>query len=97
MTTPPDHHCPLCGGLLRATSAANIERLQHLLPPGFPTVPRPNDCTICIHCCEPLVFNDDLTTRPADLNDLMRLDPSIQDVMGRAQQAIRAIHAHKSK
>lgn len=41
---------------------------------AHPYSPRPNDFTICVYCKSWLVFNDDLSLRLAEDNDLKRLE-----------------------
>lgn len=58
-------HCPYCNhGHQLASSMSNPEAR-----------PKPGDISICVECCNVLVFNDDLTTRkptPLELDNALK-------------------------
>lgn len=52
-------------------------------------LPKPNDITLCAYCATVLVFNHDLTLRPAGGDDLSELSPAQAETVKQAESALR--------
>ncbi len=78
MKVPPST-CPTCKYVNDAATYLQDESAQ----------PKPGDFSVCLHCGEILIFNDDLTTRGVTLDDLVDLSPEFHTELNRMQRAVR--------
>jgi hypothetical protein len=53
--------------------------------------PSVDDLSVCIKCGELLVFQDDLTLRPMELNDMLSLDEATKNELLKVQSIIRKL------
>ena len=72
--------CPQCGSHLNA--ASDVE--------GCNATPVPGDVSICLHCATVLIFNAQLSLRPAELDDLVSLSPEEHAFIEHAQAVAQA-------
>ena len=71
--------CPTCG----------YKRSRVTCPYDSKSKPRPGDFAICLKCGEILVFDKDIRTRIAELNDMMSLLPPEDKMIVEIQKNIR--------
>jgi hypothetical protein len=71
--------CCTCGHKLNDCTAVN----------GPNAKPRYGDISVCLNCGEIFVFEHDLSVRPAELNDLMKLGKVERRVVDQVQRIIR--------
>lgn len=77
----PVSHCPACGYKLDTATAAVTKDCR----------PAPDDVSLCLECGEILIFNEDMTLRRADLNDLLDMPKRQMRVLTAAQELIRVL------
>jgi len=71
--------CPVCGNV--NDDATCLETPEQK--------PEPGDFTICAKCGEIMVFTDDLSTKAADLDDMLTLTPQHHEYLDGLQKFIR--------
>jgi len=59
--------------------------------------PKPGDISLCMKCGEPQVYTEQLTLRPAELNDLLALDAEANRELTKAQKLIRRLRPLERK
>jgi len=77
-TLTDDHECPGCGATLNAATGTDGE-----------AIPREGDLSICYKCGSLLEFNEDLSVRLLDSNDMKKLDWETVEELERMQDFIR--------
>lgn len=75
----PPAPCPACHEVQNAATCIDDDVAR----------PKPNDFSVCINCGEVLLFNDDMTVRRAELNDLMNVPADVRYEIGVAQEIVR--------
>lgn len=73
--------CPSCGKLNDAATHPTQTRM-----------PAPGDFSVCGYCGELLIFNEGLSMRRAELNDLMPVDARTHRAIEQMQAAFRLKH-----
>jgi hypothetical protein len=76
----PESKCPYCGA-----------RLNYATPLGEPSnTPDPGSVSLCIRCCQWLVFDRELKLRKPTQGELVTIkaEPFLQDVQRKAQEFV---------
>lgn len=73
-------NCPCCNNVVNQT--AMYEDTKHK--------PQPGHYALCDYCATILIFNEDMSFREADLNDVLRLGAKGVHKVGEMQEFIRA-------
>lgn len=79
----PSCACPVCG--YQTDCASRVVNVS-----GDSGAPRPGDLTLCFKCGEILIFDEDLKSRTACLDDLLGMDDAQSAVLDRLQKKIRS-------
>lgn len=74
----PNDECPTCH--YKFDSATEVTGKQHR--------PRVGDITICLNCGDVLIFNDDMTIRQVEDDELLNLDEETYTTINRATNEI---------
>ena len=82
-----DHHgqipvqfCESCGYTLDAATGCQGDN-----------PPKSGDITVCLRCAELMVFNEDLTLRRANIDDLLELDEETSKDLDRIVQMTKSV------
>lgn len=79
-TVTQDNECPGCNKTVNAATGTD----------GV-SVPSQGDLSICFNCGTLLVFNEDLTVRILELEELVLLDQTVRDELNQIQNAVRGV------
>lgn len=79
-TRLPECRCPWCHRLMDAATSANRNRPN--------AVPKPGDVSVCIHCAQVLIFQDNLTVR-ATMPGEVEMTPAIRLAVAAAKSLER--------
>jgi len=77
-TLTDDHECPGCGAILNAATGTDGE-----------AIPCEGDLSICYKCGSLLEFNEDLSVRLLDSDDMKKLDWETVEELEKIQDFIR--------
>lgn len=77
--TTADTRCPNCSAELTGAS-----------DPEGDAIPTPDDISVCMYCGTVVVFNHDMTVRPAKRSDVETLSPQVAFQLAQYVSAVQA-------
>lgn len=73
--------CPVCGYKMDLASSMSDD--------GVDRHPKSGDIGLCLKCGEILCYNDDMSLRESNLDDILQIPPEVMEVVERYQKLIR--------